>query len=1117
LFQAKGKQDTSRFHRFLSHWWIPLAMGVLLVPVVSFNMLLFHTLVELFAVSIAVVSFIVAWNTYPLAHNPYLLVLGCGYLSIGLLDLTHTLTFPGMPFFPVEDANLTIQYWVVARYYEAFLLLCAPLALRCQIKPSWALALNAILGLVAGLLVFTDLVPTMFVKGEGLTTAKIGSEFIICAMLIVAIWLLQRRKQDIDASIRYMVDVSIVLTILAELCFTLYADVHGVMFAAGHFFKLFSFWAIYVVLIESSLQQPFRTLARNANTYDAVPDETLVVDVDGIVRQVNDAVSRITGLDADACIGKSCHELQHEPSIPMEECEICRHIREHNRLDRAEFFDERKQRWYEISLTEISYGDQVAGMVHVRRDITAAKLAQQQFLGLNRLYTVLSQTNKVISHSDSRTDMFRDICQIAVQFGEFKMAWIGLINDDVVRPECSAGDESGYLDSIVIRVDQSDFGSGPAGVAVRSNKVTCVNDTETDPSFRPWRAAATKRGYRSMAAVPLARGEQAIGVCAFYSDVKGTFDEEMMTLMGTLGNDISSALVRLDEKIRQQLAEKKIRQLSLAVEQSANAIVITNTDFVIEYVNQTFINITGYSAHDCMGRTPLFFMEAGDRRTMMAEVHPALKQGSEWSGELQMSRKDGSYFCTSQSITPLLDDDGVPINYVATFEDITSLKDAQNTIEQLAFYDPLTELPNRRLLADRLGQAIERADRNPDTFVATLVFDLDNFKTINDSLGHNLGDELLKEVSKIFTSQVRSEDTVSRQGGDEFTIVLSGMRSVGKIADIADAIIQRLKQPIDLSGNQVIIGTSIGIAVYPLDAKNCDALLHCADMAMYYAKERGKNNFQFYTSEMNDKAHDRLIMENKLRKAIELGHFSLFYQPQIDLKNNELIGVEALIRWIDPDKGMISPLEFITLAEETGLIGPLGDWVIKTACNEMAAMQQQGLPEIKVAVNVSAYQFSHGDQLTACIEDSLAKSGLQPHNLSLELTESILIDDIEETISLLERLRSLDITLAVDDFGTGYSSLAYLKQFPIDVLKIDQAFIRDILDDDSDKAIVNAIIALARQLDLEVLAEGVETAEHHAYLQEQVCDYAQGYLYCKPIPATDLLTLWQQGKLIPQV
>ena len=1092
-------------------------MAVVLIPVVSINMLLFHTLVELFAVAIAVVSFIVAWNTYHLARNGYLVMLGCGYLVIGLLDLAHTLTFSGMPFIEQQDANMTIQYWVVARYYEALLLLLAPLLLGKRIRPGFILQGQLALGACLGLLVHGDFIPTMFVKGEGLTQTKVISEFIIITLLLGAIWLLQRHKCDIDAKIRYMVDLSIILTILAEICFTLYIDLHGLMFSLGHFFKLFSFWAIYVVLIESSLQQPFRALARSANTYDAIPDETLLVDSDGIIRQANEAVSVQTGLSSEHCIGRSCHDLQHDVSVSPESCIVCAHIHNQQRLASHEFYDAMRQQWFAISLSRVAYGDQVAGLVHVRRNITEAKLAQQQFVALNRLYTVLSQTNKVISVSESRTHMFRDICQIAVQFGEFKMAWIGLINNNVIRPEISAGDEEGYLSSIEVRIDQSDLGTGPAGMAVRTNQVTCVNDTDVDESFRPWREAAMQRGYRSMAAVPLSMAGSVIGVCAFYSTRVDTFDEKMLALMATLGSDISAALMRLEEKINQQKSEEKIRQLSLAVEQSANAIVITDIDFVIEYVNRTFIESTGFSLEDSLNKTPMFLLDSGDKRLVTAELKPALDQGIEWTGELKIYRSDGSYFWSSQSVTPLLDDDGKPIKFVATFEDITNLKDAQETIEQLAFYDPLTELPNRRLLADRLSQAIEHADRNPEALVATLVFDLDNFKTVNDSLGHNLGDELLKKVAQIFSQQVRSEDTVSRQGGDEFTIVLAGMKSVGKIADIADAIIQRLKMPIELSGNQVVIGTSIGVAVYPLDAKDRDGLLHCADMAMYHAKEEGKNNFQFYTAEMNDKAHNRLIMEGKLRTAIEQSQFTLFYQPQVDLKSGQLIGVEALIRWIDPDKGMISPLEFIPLAEETGLIGPLGDWVIRTACREMADMQRQGIPEIKVAVNVSAYQFSHGEQLISCIEEALNSSDLRPECLSLELTESILIVDIKETTKLLERLRKLNITLAVDDFGTGYSSLSYLKQFPIDVLKIDQSFIRDILDDDSDKAIVNAIIALARQLDLEVLAEGVETPEHHAYLQQQVCDYAQGYLYCKPIPAEELLALWQQDKLIPRV
>ena len=456
-----------------------------------------------------------------------------------------------------------------------------------------------------------------------------------------------------------------------------------------------------------------------------------------------------------------------------------------------------------------------------------------------------------------------------------------------------------------------------------------------------------------------------------------------------------------------------------------------------------------------------------------------------------------------QSIIPIKGDDGRTTHYVSTSEDNTSLHDAQQTIEQLAFYDPLTNLPNRRLLTDRLQQSLERSQRNPGEKVAVMVFDLDNFKTVNDSLGHNYGDDLLKHVAQIFQSQVRSEDTVSRQGGDEFTIVLSGMRKVEKVADIANTLLHKLSNPINVSGHQVVIGASIGIAIYPNDGDSHEELLRNADMAMYHAKDEGKNNFQFFMPSMNKQAHNRLVLENKLRNAIEQDHFQLFYQPQLDLKTGEVIGTEALIRWFDPEQGMISPAEFIPLAEDTGLIGQIGDWVVEAACRDMKALQDKGFPAVKVAINVSAFQFRHGKHLTEVIRQSLEKYNYPAKLFSLELTESILIDDISETLNILNSMRDLGITLAIDDFGTGYSSLSYLKQFPIDILKIDQSFIRDITTDASDKAIVSAIIAMAKQLGIEVLAEGVETEEHQTFLQSQGCDYVQGYLYCRPIPANE--------------
>jgi len=905
------------------------------------------------------------------------------------------------------------------------------------------------------------------------------------------------------------------LTIAAEFCFTLYSNFSDLMIMTGHMLKLVSFWSIYIALIESSLRQPFRNLARNANTYDAVPDETLVVDRGGIVRQVNKAIRDISVLEEGRdYVGMSCHELQHDITISENDCEICKCIRIGQTLEAFEFFSELKQQWYEISLSAVGHGEKFVAMVHVRRNISVAKSAQARSETFNRLYTVLSHTNKAIADASSRQRMFVDICDIAVRHGGFKMSWIGLINNKLVKPQAHSGDENGYLSTMEIRVDDSALARGPVGRAAKTNQVMCVNDTRLDPDFSPWRDAAEERGYEALAAVPLSLNNKVIGIFAIYSAQANVFDEKMLSLFSSLGRDISAAMLRLQEKQKREQAEVKIHQLSQVVEQNSHAILITDINFKIEYANRAFTVLTGYLQQELLNKTPAILRSRyTDDDDTYDEISRTLQAGREWSGQIRNQRKDGSLYWALQSIVPIKNDDGEVTHYVSTSEDNTDLHDAQQTIEQLAFYDPLTNLPNRRLLSDRLQQALEHAQRTKGQMVAVMVFDLDNFKTVNDSLGHNYGDDLLKHVAQIFQSQVRSEDTVSRQGGDEFTIVLAGMRQIEKIAEIADGILQKLSHPINLSGHQVVIGTSIGIAVYPNDATSYDELLRNADMAMYHAKEEGKNNFQFFMPAMNKQAHHRLLLENKLRNAIEQNHFKLFYQPQMDLKTGEIIGTEALIRWFDPEEGMISPAEFIPLAEDTGLIGQIGDWVIETACREMKALQDKGFPKIKVAINVSAFQFRHGKHLIQVILKALEDYNFPAELLALELTESILIDDIKETLNILNTIRGLDITLAIDDFGTGYSSLSYLKQFPIDILKVDQSFIRDITTDKSDKAIVSAIIAMAKQLEIDVLAEGVETLEHQAFLQTQGCDYVQGYLYCKPIPAEELFLRWQKEEL----
>jgi diguanylate cyclase (GGDEF)-like protein/PAS domain S-box-containing protein len=1097
---------------YSQYWWLPTFVVLMLIPLSQSHFLLFHSLVELFAVVVAIISAIVAWHTYALAKNQFLLLLGCGYFFIGGLDLAHMLTFRGLPFIDNNAGNMSLQFWIVARVFEALLLLVAPLFLNAKFRPRNIIIILSSIMLLLCVPIMQNWLPVFYIEGKGLTLTKVILEYIIIILLLCALFTFWRARKEIEMSNLILINISIMLTIFAEYSLTLYSEFSDSVIILGHMLKLLSYWVIYVVLIESSLRQPFLSLARDANTYDAVPDETIVVDREGVVRQINAAVRRNLGDQVNA-IGSRCHELQHDPQITEQDCPICRCIFTGESLARYEFLIERQQQWYEVILSPISHGAKSLAMVHVRRNITVAKDAQARSEIFNRLYTVLSHTNKAIADARSRHMMFTDICNIAVRYGGFKMSWIGLVHNEIIKPQVHAGDESGYLKTMEVRVDSSALARGPVGQAAKLNRVQCVNNTKLDPNFAPWSEAAEQRGYEALAAVPLSINNKVVGIYAIYSELPDAFDEKMLSLLDSLGRDIGTAMLRLQERQKREQVEAKIHQLSQVVEQSSHAILITDINFKIEYANKAFTVLTGYLQQELINKTPAILQSHYASNDTYNDISHTLKAGREWSGQVRNQRKDGSLYWALQSIIPIKSDDGEITHYASTSEDNTDLHDAQQTIEQLAFYDPLTNLPNRRLLSDRLQKALEHAQRHPEEMVAVMVFDLDNFKTVNDSLGHNYGDDLLKYVAHIFQAQIRSEDTVSHQGGDEFTIILAGMRQIEKIADIATTILEKLSHPINLSGHQVVIGASIGIAVYPNDAEKHDELLRNADMAMYHAKEEGKNNFQFFMPAMNQQAHHRLLLENKLRNGIEKDHFQLFYQPQVDLKTGALIGIEALIRWCDPEQGMIPPAEFIRLAEDTGLIGQIGDWVIEAACRDIKGLQETGFPLIKVAINVSAFQFRHGKHLTEVIRQSLEKYNFPAELFALELTESILIDDVNETLSILNSMRDLGITLAIDDFGTGYSSLSYLKQFPIDILKIDQSFIHDITTDASDKAIVSAIIAMAQQLDIRVLAEGVETIEQQAFLQDQGCDSVQGYLYCKPIPADELFDRWQKKEL----
>ncbi|MBP1931674.1 putative bifunctional diguanylate cyclase/phosphodiesterase [Ammoniphilus resinae] len=567
------------------------------------------------------------------------------------------------------------------------------------------------------------------------------------------------------------------------------------------------------------------------------------------------------------------------------------------------------------------------------------------------------------------------------------------------------------------------------------------------------------------------------------------------------------ALISERKRAEEELWQSN-QTLTALIQASPLAIVSFDHDGIVKTWNKAAERIFGWDESEAIGYPIPIFMEEKDDE--FYNILGLMLQGRALTDvELRRRRKDGSFIDISLSITLLYDSKGDINGGMGIFTDITERKQAEEMIKYMAYHDSLTQLPNRNLFNERLKQALANAERN-EANVAVLFIDLDRFKVINDSLGHAFGDLLLKSVSHRLQGCLREYDTIARQGGDEFTVILYDCsQESAKI--VAERMISELAYPFVLNNHEVTISPSIGISLYPIDGTNPDTLIRNADRAMYQAKDQGKNNYQFYEKDMEAQYTKRLKLENDLRKALARKEFVLYYQPQVDIRNHEVIGVEALIRWNHPETGFISPAEFIPLAEETGLIVPIGEWVLYTACLQNKAWQDAGFNPMRMSVNLSARQFRQAD-IDVLVARVLKETGLDPQYLDLEITENMSMFDVDMTTEILQKLKRLGVSISIDDFGTGYSSLNYLKRFPIDSLKIDQSFVHDIHSDTDDAAIVKAILAMAHSLDLKVVAEGVETERQLSFLKEQRCDQAQGYYFNRPLSAEHLESmLMKQG------
>ena len=563
-------------------------------------------------------------------------------------------------------------------------------------------------------------------------------------------------------------------------------------------------------------------------------------------------------------------------------------------------------------------------------------------------------------------------------------------------------------------------------------------------------------------------------------------------------------IYQADIKSKQQKLSDNARQLQVAAsvfENSSEGIMVTDPQNRLLAVNEAFTAITGYSEQEVLGKKPSFMKSGRHDKAFYQEMWRSIEEEGRWRGEVWNRRKDGSLYPQWLSINVSRDKEDNITHYIGTFLDVSERKEAEQKLRYLTEYDSLTDLPNRRLMSQRVERSIRIAGRHQEKKIALLLVDLDRFKNINDSLGHSAGDRVLQQIARRLATMVRADDTVCRMGGDEFAIMMTDQQLPAAAANMADRINEVISEPVLIAGRRLVLTPSIGIAVYPADGKDFDTLTRNADAALYHAKDHGRNTYKFYTDEMNQQVSQRLDMEHGLRLALEGNQFQLHYQPQYDLSDGSLYGCEALIRWYKPGGGYQRPDHFIPIAEETGLIKQIGQWVLMTACEHGARWYKKGYGEIQVAVNLSAKQF--GDQLLETVREALQLSGLPPQLLTLEITESILMRNADRAVDILKELKELGVGIALDDFGTGYSSLAYLKKFPLDKLKIDRAFIDGLPDDIDDSAITSSIIDIARNLDLQTVAEGIETAAQRDHLISEGCDYVQGYFYARPMPMTN--------------
>lgn len=742
---------------------------------------------------------------------------------------------------------------------------------------------------------------------------------------------------------------------------------------------------------------------------------------------------------------------------------------------------------------------------------------------ITRFYSAWVACNDLIVRGTKEDVLLSEICHIIANQVAFKLTWIGFINPQTQEIEIIASNnlKSKYLQKLRISSKANiPEGQGATGQAIRSNQPVIFNDLLHEHNAARWWDIAREENIHASAAFPITRSGQVIGAMCLYSTQVNYFNDELISLIRGLIEDISYALENLERKKIQIHQDHELRIAAAAFE-SQESFMVTDGQGLILRVNNGFTALTGYTANEVLGKNPRLLSSGRHSKEFYVEMWDSLKEQRFWQGEIWNRKKNGYIFPEWLCITAIANSVGEIVNYVATSNDISQRKSDEERIRQLAFYDELTKLPNRALLFQRLNLALNTSQRYRK-YGALIFLDLDHFKILNDTLGHTLGDQLLLEVSKRLLNCVRNIDTVARLGGDEFIIILEHLGAeelpaaiqVNKVAEkIRSSIAECYLLNIDISDSETVstieyhTSCSVGFVMFSGSDVGAEELLKYADLAMYHSKKMGRNHISSFESTMQKALMERTQLEADLRQSIvNGGEFELYYQAQVDCEG-KILGAEALIRWNHPVRGRVNPADFIPLAEETGMIVAVGTWVLEKGCETLAQWAKNSQTQhLKLAINVSSRQLSQDNFVNQVVE-SLALTGANPYLLKLEITESMVVDNVQETIAKMHELKELGISFSMDDFGTGYSSLSYLQKLPLDQLKIDQSFVRNLSFDGHDSAIVKTIINLGENLSLNIIAEGVETKMQCDYLSNFGCLIFQGYLFSRPLPEDEFMAM----------